>query len=83
MSLQKILEFSASKENIKKGVSEERLQACLPELRNLISFYRKYPDIFIDQIKGPKSKFKFYIFQRVFLRVVMRYKWTYAVYPRA
>jgi len=83
MSLQNLLDLSSSKDLIKQGISEERLRACLPELRNAISFYRKYPDIFIDHIKGPDCIFKFYTYQRVFLRIVMRYKWTYATYPRA
>lgn len=83
MSLQSLLDLSASKNGLKTGVSEERLKACLPELRSAISFYRAYPDVFIDHIKGPKCKFNFYTYQRVFLRIVMRYKWTYAVYPRA
>ena len=83
MSLQNLLDLSSSKDLIKQGISEERLRACLPELRNAISFYRKYPDIFIDHIKGSDCIFKFYTYQRVFLRIVMRYKWTYATYPRA
>lgn len=83
MSLQSLLDLSASKEFKKTGVSEERLRSCLPELRNAIAFFRQYPDIFIDEIKGPDCTFKFYTYQRVFLRIVMRYKWTYATYPRA
>ena len=83
MSLQNLLDLSASRNTIKQGISEERLRAAMPELRRAISFYRKYPDIFIDRIKGPDCVFKFYTYQRVFLRIVMRYKWTYAVYPRA
>ena len=82
MSLQNLLDISSSR-SLKQGISEERLRACLPELRKCIAFYRKYPDIFIDRIKGPDCKFNFYTYQRVFLRIVMRYKWTYATYPRA
>lgn len=83
MSLQALLDLSSSKSLIKQGISEERLRACMPELRNAIAFYRKYPDVFVDQVKGPDCVFKFYTYQRVFLRIVMRYKWTYATYPRA
>lgn len=83
MSLQNLLDISASKTLIKQGISEDRLRACLPELRKAIAFYRVYPDIFIDDIKGPDCVFRFYTYQRVFLRVVMRYRWTYATYPRA
>lgn len=83
MSLQSLLDVSSSKSLVKQEISEDRLRACLPELRKAISFYRVYPDIFIDDIKGPDCVFKFYTYQRVFLRVVMRYRWTYATYPRA
>ena len=83
MSLQALLDLSSSRENMKQGISEERLRACLPELREAISFYRKYPDIFIDHIKGPDCIFKFYFYQRVFLRAVMRHKFVYATFPRA
>lgn len=83
MSLQNILDLSSSRDVLKTGVSEERLRACLPELRRSIAFYRKYPDLFVDAIKGPDCTFKFYTYQRVFLRAVMRNKFVYAVYPRA
>ena len=83
MSLQNLLDLSSSRNMIKQGISEERLRACMPELRNAIAFYRKYPDIFVDDIKGPDCIFKFYTYQRVFLRIVMRHKWVYAVFPRA
>lgn len=83
MSLQNLLDLSSSRNAIKQGISEERLMACLPELRKSIAFYRKYPDLFVDAIKGPDCVFKFYTYQRVFLRVVMRHKFVYAVFPRA
>ena len=83
MSLQNLLDLSSSRNAIKQGISEERLRACMPELRNAIAFYRKYPDIFVDDIKGPDCIFKCYTYQRVFLRIVMRHKWVYAVFPRA
>lgn len=86
MSLQTILESNANLEKKKtqgENATFETIQQNLPSIRNLISFYRKYPDIFIDQIKGPDSTFKFYTYQRIFLRQVMRTKFTYAVYPRA
>lgn len=82
MSLASILD-SSSGDKMKEGVSEERVEKALPGIRDLISFYRKYPDIFVDNIKGPGCTFEFYTYQRIFLRQVMRVKYTYAVYPRA
>ena len=64
-------------------MSEERLSAQLDNLRTQISFYREYPDLFVDFIKGPDSKFKFYFYQRIFIRIVMRHRYVYATFPRA
>lgn len=82
MSLQNLLDLSSSR-NKKIGISEERVRAIMPEVRNTIAFYREYPDLFVDFVKGPDSNFKFYFYQRVFLRVVMRHRKVYATFPRA
>ena len=83
MSLKNLLELSQIKSSKKIGLSEERIEAQLPQLRNLISFYREYPDLMIDDIKGPECNFKFYFYQRVFIRAVMRHRYIYATFPRA
>lgn len=83
MSLKNLLELSQTKSSKKIGLSEERIEAQLPQLRNLISFYREYPDLMIDDIKGPECNFKFYFYQRVFIRAVMRHRYIYATFPRA
>lgn len=82
MSLQSLLDLSGSK-NKKIGMSEERINENIDEIRYTISFYRKYPDLFVDFIKGPDSTFHFYFYQRVFIRVVMRHRKVYATFPRA
>lgn len=64
-------------------VTQERLNACMPQIRSLIAQFRQYPDLFIDFIKGPDCNFKFYFYQRVFLRIVMRHRYVYATFPRA
>lgn len=83
MSLQSLLDLSDSRGLKKQGLSEERLKAQLPHLRNLVSFYREYPDYLIDFMKGPDSTFNFYFYQRIFLRIVMRHRYVYATFPRA
>ena len=83
MSLQSLLDLSESRNNQKQEVSEERIAAILPQLRQLISFFREYPDIYIDFIKGPDCNFEFYFYQRIFLRIVMRHRYVYATFPRA
>ena len=82
MSLQSLLDLTSSR-NRKIGLSEERIRACMPEIRKTIAFYREYPDLFIDDIKGPDCNFKFYFYQRIFLRIVMRHRKVYATFPRA
>ena len=84
MSLQSLLELSEARGK-KVGLSEERVQAQLPHLRQLISFFREYPDLFVDYLiqHDPSCKFKFYFYQRIFLRTVMRHRYVYATFPRA
>lgn len=82
MALQDLLDLSASKGK-KQGLSEERVRAIIPEFTKYVSFWREYPDKFIDFLAGPDSKFKLFFYQRVFLRAVMRHKYAYATFPRA
>ena len=82
MSLQSLLAINQQKDK-KQGISEQRLQENLPQIRKLISFFKWYPDLFVDFIKGPDSTFKFLFYQRVFLRCVMRHRYVYATFPRA
>lgn len=83
MNLNELLQMSADRQFKKQGMSEQRLMEDLPKLRTLIAFFREYPDIFIDFIKGENSTFKFYQYQRVFLRAVMRHRYAYCTFPRA
>ena len=83
MSLQSLIDLSIDYQSKKQGISAERLDAQLDNIRSLISFYRQYPDLLIDFMKGPDSTFKFYFYQRIFLRVVMRHRYVYATFPRA
>ena len=83
MSLQSLLKLSEQHYNEKQDLSEERLNQQLDNIRNLIAFYRWYPDLLIDFMKGPDSTFNFYSYQRIFLRNVMRHRYVYAVFPRA
>ena len=85
MALKDLLALSKSKGSLgkKQGLSQERLDAQLDNLRNKIAFYREYPDLFVDDIKGPDCIFRFYFYQRIFLRIVMRHRYVYATFPRA
>lgn len=83
MSLEFLLKLSEDNEGSKIGLSQERIDENIDEIRNRIAFYRQYPDLFVDFMKGEDSNFKFYFYQRVFLRVVMRHRYVYATFPRA
>ena len=87
MALQDLLSLSSQTKKI--GISEERFEAVKPIMRQYIAYWREYPDMFIDFLqtgydgKMPESGLHFYFYQRVFLRVCMRYKYVYMVFPRA
>ena len=76
-------------DDVKKiGISEERIDAIKPALRQYIAYWREYPDLFVDfmQTGGDWNKhltFHLFAYQRLFLRVSARYKYVYSVYPRA
>lgn len=83
MSLQNLLDLSSSHDGmIKEEVSSQRLLNNLDDLRDMIAFYREYPDLFVDDIKGPDCTFKFRFTQRIFLRSIMRHKYVYCVFTR-
>lgn len=87
MALADILNLSKDREKI--GISEERIRAILPQARLAIAYWREYPDMFVDFMAGKwraepvKETLNLFFYQRVFLRIAMRYKYVYAVYPRA
>ena len=84
MSLKNLLDISSSY-NTKQEVSEERIKAQVSELRDKIAFFRVYPDLFVDFLlrNNNPHNFKFYFYQRVFLRIVMRHRYVSATFPRA
>ena len=92
MSLKALLDLNERREFCKDDVSEARLNQCLKGLTNQIAFYRAYPDIFIDDLSGysqwdekrdgPWKGFKFFYYQRIALRIMMRHRKTYIVFSR-
>lgn len=87
MALQDLLQLNQKRQKI--GLSEERINAIKPVIRQHIGFWREYPDLFVDfMVRGTRTEvkegeFHFYFYQRVFLRSVMRHQYVYAVFPRA
>ena len=84
MALSDLMSLVASSGNKKSELSKERIEAIIPVAREYISFWREYPDIFVEFLCGDNPKnFKLYFYQRVFLRAVMRHRYAYATFPRA
>lgn len=84
MALADLMELSLTKDGKKVGLSEERIAAQIPHLRNYIAFWREYPDLFVEFLCGDNPQnFKLFFYQRVFLRAVIRHRYAYATFPRA
>lgn len=83
MALQDLLDLSDSRKKI--GLSEKRVRAVISIGRQYIAYWREYPDMFVDYLleMGNPQDFKFFFYQRVFLRIAMRHQYVYAVFPRA
>lgn len=84
MALVDLMELSLSKNTKKTGISEERIRAQMPIIRQYIAFWREYPDIFVEFLCGNNPEnFHLFFYQRLFLRAVMRHRYAYATFPRA
>ncbi len=53
-----------------------------PEWRKYISYWKNYPDRFIDFIKPHDCKIDLYFYQRIMIRVLFRYKKVYFTFTR-
>lgn len=47
-----------------------------------LSLFRSYPDLFIDFVLPKDSKFQLFLYQRMMLRVMFRYRKTFLTYTR-
>lgn len=84
MALQDLLNLTTNREQQKIGLSEERVNAQLPIVRQYVSYWREYPDMFVEFLCGPNPEnFSLFFYQRLFLRAVMRHRYAYATFPRA
>lgn len=68
-------------ENV-KGTNQKNISEMLPEWADMLAYFQVYPDRFIDYILDDESTFQLYPFQRVFLRVMARYKKVYITATR-
>lgn len=83
MALASLIEKTTNRHQ-KTGLSEERVMAAMPIIKDYISFWREYPDIFVEFLCGDNPEnFSLYFYQRIFLRSVIRHRYAYATFPRA
>ena len=83
MALADLMELSSSFTK-KQGLSEERIRAQLPIIRQYVAFWREYPDMFVEFLCGSNPEnFNLFFYQRLFLRAVIRHRYAYATFPRA
>lgn len=64
---------------------KEREQLTLDNRKKTLlwaSFFRMYPDIYLDMIKPPNSAFELKEYQRVMLRVLSRYQYPFFTFTR-
>ena len=52
MALSDLMALTLSSNNKKVGLSEERIKAQIPVLREYIAYWREYPDMFVDFLCG-------------------------------
>ena len=84
MALQDLLNATLSADTHKQGLSEERISAQIPLIRQYIAYWREYPDMFVEFLCGSNPEnFHLFFYQRLFLRAVMRHRYAYATFPRA
>ncbi|MDD4516796.1 hypothetical protein [Massilibacteroides sp.] len=60
-----------------KVVTLEDIRKNLPQYRRALSFFRDYPDIYVDflvEASGPDCTFRLYPYQRVMLRALARHQ---------
>lgn len=87
MSLRQLIKdkFKIAKKVESDEITKERIVENLDYYRQMIAYWRQYPDKFIDYLcsMNPDNTFHFFFYQRLFLRVVMRHKYVYATFVRA
>src|SRR5699024_2142295 len=58
----------------RENIDYSPFERVKPHFRAMLSHYRKYPDLLLDLVRSPDALFTLTPFQRVYLRVLMRYK---------
>ena len=85
MALKQILRASNKRMDLDDEAIKEEIVGHLNEYRTLIAYWRIYPDKLVDYYLslGNPYNFKFFFYQRLFLRALFRHKYVYATFVRA
>lgn len=85
MALKDIIQASSRKKELDSDAIKEEVHNHLDEYRELIAYWRVYPDRLVDYYLslGNPYNFKFIFYQRLFLRALFRHKYVYATFVRA
>lgn len=70
---------------LEKGaiITERRIERNRGLYEKICNLWSVYPDLFIDLITPSTTHFKLFFYQRLFLRLTMRYARLFVVAPRA
>lgn len=70
---------------VEKGVvvTEEFLQKNEELFKQYNQYFMLYPDLFLDTIATKNCPIKFYYYQRILLRAMMRYRYFFGTFTRA
>lgn len=84
MALGNLLQIAGQGSRRKEEINKDDVREHLADYQRIIAYWRKYPDKFVDYLcsLNPDNTFKFYYIQRLYLRVVMRYKTVFATFSR-
>ena len=85
MALRDILQASNRRKDLDSDAIKEEVHNHLEQYRELIAYWRIYPDKLVDYYLslGNPYNFKFIFYQRLFLRALFRHKYVYATFVRA
>ena len=85
MALKNIIAAAHKKNILDVEDIEKYIKANIKDFRDLIAYWRVYPDKLIDYYLslGNPYNFQFFFYQRLFLRAIFRHRYLYAVFVRA
>jgi hypothetical protein len=74
---EEIVDFTKNGGGMAKSFKEMEI-----DWRKYLSMWRSKPDLFLDFIQDPESKFNLFFYQRIMLRVIFRYRQVFFTFTR-